>query len=47
MRAVLLVFGLVLLAGCATFEETPQDVEKRLADPTRGHLYQPDSDQGN
>ena len=47
MRALLLVFGLVLLAGCATFEETPQDVEKRLTDPTRGHLYQPDPVQDN
>jgi len=47
MRTLLLLmmFGLVLLAGCATFEETPQDIEKRLADPTKGHLYDPDQDE--
>ena len=38
-----LVLGLlVMLAGCATFEQTPEDVQRKLADPTRGHLYERD-----
>ena len=43
--AMVLLFGLslVFMAGCATFETTPEDVEQKLTHPTAGHLYVPDS----
>jgi hypothetical protein len=28
--------------GCATFEQTPEDVENKLSNPTKGHLYERD-----
>jgi hypothetical protein len=44
---ILLALGLVFLAGCATFEQTPQDIEKKLSDPTKGHLYERDPLEGS
>ena len=32
----------LLLAGCATFEQSPGDLEKKLSEPTRGQLYERD-----
>jgi hypothetical protein len=37
---------LVWLAGCAAFEQTPQDVQQKLADPTSGKLYVPEPGPG-
>lgn len=31
------------LAGCAIFEQTPQDVQQKLANPTKGRLFERDS----
>ena len=41
MRWILLGL-LVTLAGCATFEQTPEDVQNKLSNPTKGHLYERD-----
>ena len=32
----------LLLAGCAAFEQTPEDVQQKLTAPTKGHLYERD-----
>ena len=40
MRTVLAILLAVALAGCAVFEQTPEDVKNKLADPTQGQLYQ-------
>ena len=32
----------VVLAGCAAFEQSPEDVQRKLSDPTKGHLYERD-----
>jgi hypothetical protein len=40
MRTRLLGVCLILLAGCAAFEQTPEDVQKKLAEPTKGQLYE-------
>lgn len=35
--------GLVLwavLCGCATFEQTPEDLQKKLGSPTKGRRYE-------
>ena len=38
-----LLLGLLLgLAGCATFEQTPEDLQRKLSHPTEGHLYERD-----
>lgn len=42
MRMLLMALCVVLLAGCAAFEQTPEDVQKKLSDPTGGHLYERD-----
>jgi hypothetical protein len=42
MRRWWLALGLVWLVGCATFEQTPQDLERKLSEPTKGHLYERD-----
>ena len=41
MRWILLGL-LAMLAGCATFEQTPEDVQHKLSNPTGGHLYERD-----
>lgn len=38
----LLLSLLWTLAGCATFETTPEDVHEKLTNPTKGHLYERD-----
>jgi outer membrane lipoprotein-sorting protein len=47
MRMLLLVLGLIFLVGCATFEQTPQDIEKKLSEPMKGHLYERNPLEGN
>jgi len=42
MKTLLLSFGLLLLAGCAAFESSPEDIQRKLSDPTKGHLYERD-----
>jgi hypothetical protein len=44
---LLVVLGLISLVGCATFEQTPQDIEKKLSEPTKGHLYERNPLEGN
>lgn len=46
MRMLLMGFCLVVLTGCAAFEQSPDDISKKLADPTRGQLYERDPLQG-
>ena len=46
MRAILIAVGLAWLAGCAAFEQTPGDVQQKLAEPTKGQLYIPDEGAG-
>jgi hypothetical protein len=46
MRKLLLAVGLVLLTGCAAFEQTPEDIQHKLSEPTKGHLYERDPLQG-
>jgi hypothetical protein len=38
----LLVVVMALLVGCATFEQTPEDLQKKLSNPTKGQLYERD-----
>jgi hypothetical protein len=33
---------LIFLMGCAAFEQTPEDVQKKLTQPTKGQLYERD-----
>jgi len=42
MRLLVLGLCLIFLMGCAAFEQTPQDVQKKLSDPTKGKLYERD-----
>jgi len=42
MRLLLLGIFLNLVAGCAVFEQTPEDVQKKLSQPTKGQLYERD-----
>ena len=42
MKALLMAMLLTLVAGCAAFEQKPGDLEKKLSEPTRGHLYERD-----
>ena len=38
-----LLLGLWLgLAGCAMFEQTPEDLQRKLSHPTQGHLEERD-----
>lgn len=38
----LLALGVVLaLAGCAAFKQTPDDLHRKITNPTSGHLYDP------
>jgi hypothetical protein len=46
MRTSLLAVWLILMSGCAAFEQTPEDVQKKLTDPTKGQLYERDPMQG-
>jgi len=32
----------LLLGGCAAFEQSPEDVQNKLTNPTKGHLYERD-----
>ena len=40
-KVSLLGVVLMLMAGCATFETTPEDVHQKLTHPLDGHLYVP------
>ena len=42
-KVLLLGLVLMLMAGCAAFETTPEDVHQKLTHPLDGHLYEPDS----
>ncbi len=42
-KILLLGLGLAAMAGCATFETTPADVQQKLTHPLAGQLYEPDS----
>ncbi len=42
LRNWLLAAALVALCGCAAFEQTPDDLQKKIMSPTRGHLYERD-----
>ena len=36
------LLALVWLVGCAAFEQTPEDLQKKISSPTKGHLYERD-----
>ena len=40
-KVSLLGLVLMLMAGCAAFETTPEDVHQNLTHPLDGHLYVP------
>ncbi|HUI06124.1 MAG TPA: hypothetical protein VL486_03885 [Verrucomicrobiae bacterium] len=42
MKALLMAGLLALVAGCAAFEQTPADLQKKLSESTHGHLYERD-----
>lgn len=46
MRTLLVAAGLLVLAGCAAFEQSPDDVQKKLAEPTKGQFYERDPLEG-
>jgi hypothetical protein len=33
---------LLLLCGCAAIEQTPEDIQRKLSEPTKGRLYERD-----
>ena len=47
MKTLLLGLLAALLAGCAAFEQTPDDLSKKVTQPTKGHLYERDPVTGN
>lgn len=42
MRAALMAVLVMLVAGCAAIEQSPDDIGKKLTEPTKGHLYERD-----
>lgn len=46
MMRLILALGVILLAGCAAFEQTPEDLQKKLNGPTKGQLYERDPLEG-
>ena len=42
MSKLLVGLWVLLLAGCAAFEQTPEDLQKKISEPTRGQLYERD-----
>ena len=42
MKALLMAMLLTLVAGCAVFEQTPDDLQKKLSESTHGRLYERD-----
>ena len=42
MRTILLALSLITLAGCAAFEQTPDDVQRKISQPAKGQLYTPE-----
>ena len=47
MKPLLMAMLLMLLAGCAAFEQNPDDLQKKLSESTHGHLYERDPLQDN
>jgi len=47
MKALLMAALVSLVAGCAAFEQTPDDLQKKLSESTHGHLYERDPLEGN
>ena len=45
MRWLILMLGVTVLTGCAVFEQTPEDVQHKLSQPTKGRLYERDPDE--
>ncbi len=43
LKKWLCVVALAWLAGCAAFEQTPDDLQKKISSPTKGHLYERDT----
>jgi hypothetical protein len=46
MLRLTLALALALAAGCAVFEHSPQEVQRKLAEPTTGQLYERDPLEG-
>jgi hypothetical protein len=47
MKTILSVLLLAFLAGCAVFEQTPEDVQRKLTtESTKGRLYERDPLEG-
>jgi hypothetical protein len=36
------LLALAWLCGCAAFEQTPDDLHRKISSPTKGHLYERD-----
>ena len=39
-KSFLLAAALAVLAGCAAFEQSPEDLQKKIANPTGGHFVE-------
>jgi hypothetical protein len=46
MKTMLCVLTTLFLLGCATFEQTPGDVQDKISQPTKGHFYERDPEKG-
>jgi hypothetical protein len=46
MKPLLMAMLVMLLMGCQAFEQTPADLQKKLSEPTKGHLYERDPLEG-
>lgn len=42
MRVALMAVFAMLVAGCAAIEQSPDDIGKKLTEPTKGHFYERD-----
>jgi hypothetical protein len=42
LKNLLLMAALAALCGCAAFEQTPDDLQRKISSPTKGRLYERD-----
>lgn len=46
MSKLMIGLLLMLVTGCAAFEQSPEDIKEKLADPAGGRLYERDPLEG-
>jgi len=42
LKQCLCLAALAALCGCAAFEQTPDDLQRKITSPTQGQLYERD-----